>query len=209
MPQEGDVTKAGATMSSRAAAQEPRPCVVIDQHDIDAPGFPRPQAWWDHFMPHGWTWVRVQDDGLVLVGVSGQADPSQGPHPAAAVQRNQESALIAWLARNPRLEVAIVEDCGEPCQCWRQSCIPHGGHCCFTDARVCHANPKIVRREAALARRRLRYAIRFAIESDVEPTDANLRRMLDRCVRPARASEYPEIRRLVIAYRANPAEVGQ
>ena len=101
-------------MSGQTAAQLPGPCLVLDQHKINAPDFPRPQAWWDRFMPHGWTWATVQDDGLVLVGVSGEAHPSQGPRPPAAVRRNQESALIAWLARNPRLEVAIVEDLGYP-----------------------------------------------------------------------------------------------
>jgi hypothetical protein len=192
-------------MSGRPAAQRPCPCLVIDQHEIDTPDFPRDQAWWDHFMPHGWTKATVRPDGRVFITVSGEAHPSQGPRPPAVVQRNQESAVISWLARNPRLEVAIVEDLGDPCPCWHpRGVFLHAGHCCFKTARVCHANREITRRAAALARRYLRYAIKFDLDAEgAEPTDANLKRILDRCVRPARRAEFPEIRHQLTRYRAD------
>lgn len=53
----------------------------------------------------------------------------------------------------------------------------------------------------ALRRRHENYAIKFAIESDAEPTDANLAACLDHCVRPARPAEYPAIRIEVARYR--------
>jgi len=40
--------------------------LVIDQADIEAPGFPRPQEWWGRFMPF-WIAVDVQDDGTVTL----------------------------------------------------------------------------------------------------------------------------------------------
>jgi hypothetical protein len=157
--------------------------------------------------------------GIVALDVTGQAHPSQGPRPAAQVRRNQRTAALRFLFGLPQLEPAIVEDATPRCQCWQ---LPgtslHGGHCCFTDDRVCHALPEDIRaggvdalldlsatwrRVAALDRRYRRYAIKFALDSDAEPSDAELKRVLDRCVRPARAAEYPEIRRRVVLYRAD------
>jgi hypothetical protein len=60
------------------------------------------------------------------------------------------------------------------------------------------------RRGEALRRLHVKYAIRFALESGgALPSDGNLKRVLDRCVRPARAAEYPRIRVYVHAYRAD------
>jgi hypothetical protein len=101
-------------MSGQTTGQRPGPCLVINQHQIDAPGFPRPQGWWDHFMPHDWTRATVQPDGLVLIDVATQ--PRTRPHPDNVKRRNQERALIELLARIPQLEVAIVEDADWRCR---------------------------------------------------------------------------------------------
>lgn len=83
--------------------------VVIDQARIDAPDFPRSQEWWQAFVPSTWVTAAVRDDGTVALDVSGEAHPSQGPRPAAAVRRNQERALRRWITNLPRLAVAVVE----------------------------------------------------------------------------------------------------
>jgi hypothetical protein len=53
-----------------------------------------------------------------------------------------------------------------------------------------------------------RYAIKFDRDAPEgqEPTDANLKAVLDRCARPARPEEYPAIRRLVGEWRAAKAD---
>jgi hypothetical protein len=58
------------------------------------------------------------------------------------------------------------------------------------------------REERRRARRCLSYAIRFAIDCDDEPSDLNLKRVLDRCAQPPGTGEYPAIRELVARYRA-------
>lgn len=58
------------------------------------------------------------------------------------------------------------------------------------------------REERRRARRCLSYATRFAIDCDDEPSDLNLKRVLDRCAQPPRAGEYPAIREQVARYRA-------
>lgn len=71
------------------------------------------------------------------------------------------------------------------------------------------------RRQAiARDRRNQRYAIKFAIDSEMvlgdsnaEPTDRNLQLVLAHCVRPPYAEEYPEIRRYVELYRAGEMEL--
>ena len=42
------------------------PDVLIDQGRIDAPDFPRDQAWWTRFAP-GWATATVRDDGTVTI----------------------------------------------------------------------------------------------------------------------------------------------
>jgi hypothetical protein len=60
--------------------------------------------------------------------------------------------------------------------------------------------------ETPLERRYRRYAAKFVSDTDgqdrpAEPTDANLKASLDRCVRPARPEEYPAIRANIPAIR--------
>jgi hypothetical protein len=195
------------------------PLLLLDQHKIAAPDFPRSPEWWARFLP-GWMTAEHRDGGIVALDVTGQAHPSQGPRPVEQVRRNQRTAALRFLFGLPQLEPAIVEDTAPRCQCWRlPGAALHGGHCCFSDDRVCHALPENIRadgvdtllamsatwrRVAALDRRYRQYAIKFALDSDAEPTDAKLKRILDRCARPARAGEYPEIRRRVVLYRADP-----
>ena len=59
-------------------------------------------------------------------------------------------------------------------------------------------------KEAARERRLLHYAIRFTLDcgGDGEPADGNLKRVLDRCARPAEPREYPAIWEYVARYRA-------
>ena len=118
--------------------------ITIDQARIAAPDFPRSPEWWQRFLPDYIT-AAHRDGGIVVLDVTGVAHPSQGPRPAALVRRNQYQGFLRWLHNLPQLEVAIVEDAGERCQCWRQSCSLHNGHCCFAQDRICHAMPEDMR----------------------------------------------------------------
>lgn len=59
------------------------------------------------------------------------------------------------------------------------------------------------RRETPLERRYRRYAVKFIVECDGEPTDEALKRVLDSCVLPPPVSEYRAIREQVITQRAD------
>ena len=56
-------------------------------------------------------------------------------------------------------------------------------------------------REQMLKQRLMGYALKFVNDSDAAPTDENLESVLDHCVRPAHADEYPAIRQNVISHR--------
>ncbi len=124
--------------------------ITLDQSRIAAPAFPRDAHWWDRFLPSYITGT-VHDDGTITLDVTGVAHPSQLPKPAALVRRSQEQAFLRWLYNLPQLEPAIVEDSGEPCQCWRQPARLHNGHCCFDGSkpvRICHRMPVDMRATA-------------------------------------------------------------
>ena len=124
--------------------------LTIDQARIDAPEFPRSAEWWRRFVPE-WADVTVYGDGTVTIGAVTEALPPRGPDRVAAARRNRnrEEAIVRWLLRLPQLEPAIVEEAGERCPCWRQPARLHSGHCCFTDARVCHSMPEDMRKRAS------------------------------------------------------------
>jgi hypothetical protein len=61
------------------------------------------------------------------------------------------------------------------------------------------------RRKARLEARYRRHAIKFTLDCAGDPTDEALKRILDHCVRPPHAREYPAIRRHVEEYRARKA----
>ena len=67
---------------------------VIDQAAIDAPDFPRDLEWWKGFAPHGWSDVRMDEDGTVRLG---------------AESASQGAALLRWLetAAGGRLATAV------------------------------------------------------------------------------------------------------
>ena len=58
----------------------------------------------------------------------------------------------------------------------------------------------------ALDRRNSGYAAKYVNDSDQEPTDANLKRVLARCVRAPRPEDYPAIRHHVAAFRVTRGE---
>jgi hypothetical protein len=73
--------------------------LVIDQADIEAPGFPRPQEWWDRFMPL-WVAVDVQDDGTVLLDYNGWNPGDQND------AKPGELTLLRALADHVRAQLA-------------------------------------------------------------------------------------------------------
>ena len=118
--------------------------ITIDQARINAPDFPRTPEWWQRFLP-GYITASHRDGGIVVLDVTGEAHPSQGPRPAALVRRNQYEGFLRWLHGLPQLEAGIVEDAGERCRCWRQPVALHDRHCCFAHDRICHAMPEDMR----------------------------------------------------------------
>ena len=88
--------------------------IIIDQAKIDAPDFPRDQAWWDRFAPV-WIAATVLDGGIVRLMPSGLThDYSMPGNPvvqrelSAAQIKRQRDAIARWVAGLPRIACAAV-----------------------------------------------------------------------------------------------------
>ena len=88
--------------------------IVIDQAKIDAPDFPRDQAWWDRFAPV-WIAATVRDDGIVTLMPSGRAHVYSMPgHPVVqrelteAQTKRQRDAIWRWVTGLSRIAGAVI-----------------------------------------------------------------------------------------------------
>ena len=66
--------------------------ITIDQRLIDAPDFPRDQAWWTRFVPQ-WATATVRDDGMVAID---------------ADARVNRVPLAKWIGAVPRFAPALM-----------------------------------------------------------------------------------------------------